>query len=89
VVSSFEAVKDVAPSGLVEAHLSRDRTFLAQTPQGFRYSEILEAHEKASESRQPYVDDGEVYAAYIGPVHTVEGDTRNRKITFVHDLEKP
>jgi 2-C-methyl-D-erythritol 4-phosphate cytidylyltransferase len=32
------------------------------------------------------IDDAEVYARYIGPVHTVEGERNNLKITYPDDF---
>jgi 2-C-methyl-D-erythritol 4-phosphate cytidylyltransferase len=81
-----EAPKQVGPSGLILADMCRDRFKLAQTPQGFLYERILEAHRRAKDSSHLYLDDAEVYAAFWSGVFTVPGDRRNRKITFKEDL---
>lgn len=86
VAPSTNAMKQISPDGTIEAHLSRAATVGAQTPQAFRYTEIVEAHRHAAEDGIEYVDDSEIYHRYIGPVHTVQGDLANIKITFPSDL---
>ena len=86
VVPSTSAMKVLNPMGDIESHLLRNRTFSAQTPQGFSFKEILEAHDKADEDRGEYIDDSEIWSVYVGPAHTVEGDPDNIKITYPKDL---
>jgi 2-C-methyl-D-erythritol 4-phosphate cytidylyltransferase len=86
VVDASEAPKRIGPSGLILEDLPRNQYKLAQTPQGFLYKRILEAHLQAKDSSHLFLDDAEVYAAYWSGVFTVPGDRRNRKITFKEDL---
>lgn len=86
VVDASEAPKRIGPSGLILEDLPRDQCKLAQTPQGFLYSRILEAHRRVKDSPHLFLDDAEVYAACWSGVFTVAGDRRNRKITFKEDL---
>ena len=76
--------------GFVIRHLKRGEILAAQTPQGFKYPEILKAHEKAAilaaEKNIEYTDDAEVWAEIIGPVAFISGDPENKKITFPGDL---
>ena len=88
VVPSTSAMKLLSPEGDIESHLKRDRTFSAQTPQGFSFREILDAHNKANEDKGSYIDDSEIWSVYVGPAHTVEGDPENIKITYPGDLRK-
>lgn len=88
VTPSVSAMKVLSPLGDIEQHLVRSSTVSAQTPQGFSYPEILEAHEKARQDENVYIDDSEIWSVYIGPSHTVEGDPDNIKITYPRDLEK-
>ena len=88
VVPSVSAMKVLTPLGDIESHLIRSLTVSAQTPQGFSFQEILEAHNKAMEKKGTYIDDSEIWSEYIGPAHTVEGDPRNIKITYPQDLEQ-
>jgi 2-C-methyl-D-erythritol 4-phosphate cytidylyltransferase len=92
VLEASEAVKEIDPAAgaaaFVRRHLPRHAIALAQTPQGFAYRGILAAHEKARAEGLSFVDDAEVYARFAGPVAWVPGDSANRKITFVEDLEE-
>jgi 2-C-methyl-D-erythritol 4-phosphate cytidylyltransferase len=86
VVDANEAPKRIGPSGLILEDLPREQYKLAQTPQGFLYRRILEAHRRVKDSPHLCLDDAEVYAACWSGVFTVPGDRRNRKITFKEDL---
>jgi len=86
VVPPLDAIKTVDESGFIVSHLDRKNIRCAQTPQGFRYRDILEAHRKASTDGKEYPDDSEVYCTYCGRVAAISGDPANRKITFVFDL---
>ena len=88
VTPSVSAMKVLNPMGDIEQHLVRTTTVSAQTPQGFSFPEIMEAHEKAREDDSTYIDDSEIWSVYIGPAHTVEGDPDNIKITYPGDLKK-
>jgi 2-C-methyl-D-erythritol 4-phosphate cytidylyltransferase len=87
VLEPSEAPKLVGSSGLVLADLSRRMVQLAQTPQGFIYERILEAHRRASSGARQHLDDAGVYASFWGPVYTVPGEPANRKITYPRDLK--
>jgi 2-C-methyl-D-erythritol 4-phosphate cytidylyltransferase len=86
VTEASEAPKKVGASGLILEDLPRQQIRMAQTPQGFLYSRILDAHNRATENPRLFFDDAEVYAAYAGPVFTVAGSRANRKITYREDL---
>ncbi|MFO7848978.1 MAG: IspD/TarI family cytidylyltransferase [Spirochaetia bacterium] len=87
VIPVTDALKRIDRDGYIEGHLSRSRTMGAQTPQAFAFPAILEAHRRADDDGSLYVDDSEIYSRYIGPVHTVQGDQENIKITFPGDLQ--
>ena len=87
VVPSIDAMKQLSEDGKITGHLPRKETVAIQTPQGFRFSKILEAHRKASEDNVHYIDDTEIYNRYAGPVTSVSGERRNRKITYSEDLD--
>lgn len=86
VIPSTDAMKQISPDRVITNHLERASTVSAQTPQGFRYDQIISAHQKAAEDDKEYIDDSEIYSHYVGPVYTVEGDLENRKITYLTDL---
>lgn len=85
-VQPRDAIKGVDGEGWFTRHFSRKDVFAVQTPQGFTFSEILYAHQKAESDGKIYIDDTEIYQEYAGKVKSVEGDPGNRKITYSHDL---
>ena len=87
VISPSDAVKSVDEGGFITSHAGRGTTRGVQTPQGFTFRRILEAHRKAASDGAAYIDDTEIFQKYAGPVYTVPGDPRNRKITYPHDLD--
>jgi len=78
------------PDTTVRRHLRRTNLCGAQTPQGFKFPEILRAHEKAAEREKrekfEYTDDAEIWGEFIGQVAVISGDPANRKITYPEDL---
>ncbi|RMF11769.1 MAG: bifunctional 2-C-methyl-D-erythritol 4-phosphate cytidylyltransferase/2-C-methyl-D-erythritol 2,4-cyclodiphosphate synthase [Alphaproteobacteria bacterium] len=66
--------------------LPRERLWRAQTPQGFPFAAILAAH-RATTGRS-LTDDAAVAEAVGMPVHLVEGDERNFKITEPADFAR-
>lgn len=73
---------------VIKAYIDREKTVFLQTPQVFRLSEILSAHEKAQAEGREFTDDTGLFTEYAGPVHVVPGETENTKITFPEDMEK-
>ena len=86
VVPPVNALKRISENGTVVDHLEKDNHACAQTPQGFKFLEILQAHIAAKEADRTYSDDAQAYDVAIGPVHTIPGDPSNIKITYRHDL---
>jgi 2-C-methyl-D-erythritol 4-phosphate cytidylyltransferase/2-C-methyl-D-erythritol 4-phosphate cytidylyltransferase/2-C-methyl-D-erythritol 2,4-cyclodiphosphate synthase len=85
-----ETPKEIDGSGFVVRHLRRAAIACAQTPQGFRFPDILAAHEKAAEKEKAgfeYTDDAEVWGEFAGKLASVPGERANKKITFPEDLE--
>ncbi|MDR1972478.1 MAG: 2-C-methyl-D-erythritol 4-phosphate cytidylyltransferase [Treponema sp.] len=74
----------------IRRHLRRSNLGLAQTPQGFAFPAILQAHQRAAERElaegYEYTDDAEVWGEFCGPVAVVPGERENRKITYPEDL---
>lgn len=73
----------------IAAMPSRQKVFLAQTPQGFHANLIHKAYEKASEDPNFIAtDDCGVVHRYFPeiPIGIVAGEVANRKITFPTDL---
>jgi 2-C-methyl-D-erythritol 4-phosphate cytidylyltransferase len=77
-------------NGIVTATLDRNKIFRAQTPQGFRYAEILAAHRKALHEAptQEFTDDSMI-AEFAGmQVEIVLGSEQNFKITTEQDMRR-
>ncbi|MBQ9524891.1 MAG: 2-C-methyl-D-erythritol 4-phosphate cytidylyltransferase [Bacteroidaceae bacterium] len=83
VVSVVETVRQICEDG-TSVTVPRDAYKLVQTPQAFRVSLLKEAY------RQPYIpaftDDASVVEALGKPVHLVEGNRENIKITTPADI---
>lgn len=74
-----------AESGLMTGSADREALRRVQTPQAFRYAEILAAHR--SWSGEPTAsDDAQIARAAGLTVALVEGDERLRKLTFAEDF---
>jgi 2-C-methyl-D-erythritol 4-phosphate cytidylyltransferase/2-C-methyl-D-erythritol 2,4-cyclodiphosphate synthase len=72
--------------GMVAGTLDRAGLYRAQTPQGFFYAEILEAHRRFAGAAM--TDDAALAEAAGLPVALVEGDGDNVKITEPADLTR-
>ena len=89
-VPLIDTPKEIDENGYIKRHLRRVHVGNAQTPQGFAFSDILYAHEKAAlkeKAGELYTDDAEVWGEFIGDVFVVPGSPQNKKITFPEDLE--
>jgi 2-C-methyl-D-erythritol 4-phosphate cytidylyltransferase len=83
--------KEYSPDFFITKHLKRANTGIAQTPQVFKFPEILYAHQKAAEASaeaadEDFTDDAEIWGRFYGPVAVIPGDPENRKITFQGDI---
>lgn len=75
----------VDDDGLLCGRLSREGICTVQTPQCFRFPDILRAHENAVPGKA-YTDDTEIFMDWGGKVAFVQGNADNRKITYASDL---
>jgi 1-deoxy-D-xylulose-5-phosphate synthase len=73
----------------VGATVARNGLYRAQTPQGFRFTEILAAHRAAAAAgRDDFTDDSAVAEWHGLRVAIVEGAEINRKLTTVADIRQ-
>ena len=82
-------VKDtlkLCENGLITKTVNRDNLWQAQTPQGFAYNKIFDAHQKLR--NQALTDDASLFEALGIKVAIVNGDAVNEKITLNQDLTK-
>src|SRR5690606_11424590 len=75
----------VAEEGLMAGSVARETLRRVQTPQAFRYTDILAAHEIWSDAPMAG-DDAQVALSAGLSVALVEGDERLRKLTFAEDF---
>ena len=87
-VTPTDTQKEIDADGFISRHLVRSSLTAVQTPQCFRFKELLEAHGRAASDDREYTDDTEIWGAYCGPVRVTKGDVNNIKITYPADLEK-
>ncbi len=73
--------------GYVIATLDRERIWVAQTPQVFKYEAIISAYIQALDDDREFTDDASVCEAYGISVRIVEGNSCNIKVTTPTDLE--
>jgi 2-C-methyl-D-erythritol 4-phosphate cytidylyltransferase/2-C-methyl-D-erythritol 2,4-cyclodiphosphate synthase len=82
-----DTLKRDTGAGTIAATVAREGLWRAQTPQGFRFPDILAAHQQAAKAgRDDFTDDAAI-AEWAGlPVALVEGATQNVKITTAADV---
>lgn len=85
-VPAGDTVKCVGKSGFIEKTLSRDRIWLAQTPQAFKYELIIRAHEVARRDGYTGSDDASLVERLGKNVRIIYGSKNNIKITVREDL---
>jgi 2-C-methyl-D-erythritol 4-phosphate cytidylyltransferase/2-C-methyl-D-erythritol 2,4-cyclodiphosphate synthase len=85
VKDTIKKVKD----GLVIETPDRSLLWAMQTPQIFSYALIVQAHEEARSKGVTSTDDCALLESMGHPVHIVEGDYANLKITTPEDLPRP
>lgn len=76
----------VVSEGVVVATLDRAKLMRVQTPQGFRHSLLSTAYTEAVRDGVSVTDCASVVERSGHPVHIVEGDETNFKITTPYDL---
>lgn len=87
-VPAKDTVKRVDESGYVAETYERRLLWLIQTPQAFRYDDILNAHIRAETEAWDEVTDDAILMEKLGiPVKIVQGSEENIKVTTPHDLE--
>lgn len=87
-VSPTDTIKEIDESGMITKHLKRQSLISVQTPQGFEFDTLYEAHCSALKDNIEYTDDTQVFGAYGKLVKVVPGDINNIKITYPGDLER-
>lgn len=82
-----DTIKQVQ-KGFVDKTLPRSELWAMQTPQGFAYKPLLEAHQAAIKRDLTATDDCALLEELGKPVFIVQGDYGNIKITTLEDLSE-
>jgi len=82
-----DTVKEIKNKNTVNRTISRENLMLAQTPQFFKYGEMLRSYEKAIKDNFIGTDESSIleYAGY--KVKIIEGERKNIKITTKEDIK--
>lgn len=82
-----DTVKEVGGDKIIVRTYMRNRIWLAQTPQAFRYNDIMTAHRKAvEEGWEGVTDDASLLEKSGIPVKVIEGSEKNIKVTTPDDM---
>ena len=84
-VKAKDTIKIVDTNNLVVSTTNRDKTYLIQTPQCFRRTELLELHKKYNNIN--VTDDSSLLELENKRIKIVDGDYQNIKLTYKEDLE--
>ncbi len=79
-----DSIRRIDAHGKIVECVDRRGLVRVQTPQVFRFDNLLEAHRLADGTMA--TDDAEVYMAAGGSVYVLEGDESNTKITYEADI---
>ncbi len=83
-----DTIKRSSDGRLAEGTEDRRTLFAAQTPQGFAYQSILDAHRRAASEPTEFTDDAAI-AEWAGMAVTLtKGSPRNIKLTHPEDFER-
>ncbi|UHA71679.1 2-C-methyl-D-erythritol 4-phosphate cytidylyltransferase [Paenibacillus sp. 481] len=82
-----DTIKQVNGDGVITATPDRRSLWAIQTPQAFRLSDVIRAHEHAQEQQVLGTDDAMLVERMGQLVHVVEGDYTNVKLTTPDDLD--
>jgi 2-C-methyl-D-erythritol 4-phosphate cytidylyltransferase / 2-C-methyl-D-erythritol 2,4-cyclodiphosphate synthase len=84
-----DTIKEVDAHGRVVATRDRSRLRTVQTPQAFRYGDLLAAHRRAAEAERDDFTDDAALAEWAGMDVTVfDGETGNMKLTTEDDFAR-
>lgn len=83
-IYATDTIKITDTDGKITKTIDRNTVFCAQTPQGFNFETILDAHKKLQ--NMAFTDDSSMLEYLNIPVFALEGTRSNKKITFREDL---
>jgi 2-C-methyl-D-erythritol 4-phosphate cytidylyltransferase len=81
-----DTIKVVDSENLIQSTPDRSQLWAAQTPQGFSVSLLKKCHEEGRQNGWEVTDDAALFEQCGFPVHIVEGEETNLKVTTPVDL---
>lgn len=82
--TSRDSLREMVERGGINRAVDRTKFYLVQTPQTFLGQVIFRAYDL--DYSPAFTDDASVVECFGHPIHIVNGDTQNIKITFIEDL---
>lgn len=86
-ITPTDTQKQIDENGFIVKHLQRSTLVAVQTPQCFKFEQLLKAHKNAKNESAEFTDDAEIWGKYCGDVRVIPGEIQNVKITYPKDLE--
>ena len=83
-----DTIKEIDKDGFITRHLVRSNLISIQTPQGFEFERIFNAHQQAAKTAQEFTDDSEIWDKFCGKVKITQGNPSNKKITYPGDIDE-
>ncbi len=83
VIDSIKTVEN----NFITGHPERQNLMAIQTPQGFKFRDILECHNRVKDIEKFYNDDTEIYSLCGKKVFVTAGSRENIKITYPDDIK--
>jgi 2-C-methyl-D-erythritol 4-phosphate cytidylyltransferase/2-C-methyl-D-erythritol 2,4-cyclodiphosphate synthase len=88
-IAVTDTIKAVDETGLVRATPDRAALRAVQTPQGFAFAPLLEAHRRAAlATHHAFTDDAALIEWTGGSVQVVTGEAANFKVTMPEDFDR-
>ena len=81
-----DTIKQVDPQHVIVNTPDRSQLWAAQTPQGFEVALLKQCHDKGQQQGWEVTDDAALLEKCGVPVHIVEGEETNLKVTTPVDL---
>lgn len=81
-----DTVHETSDDGRIVRTPARDRLWQAQTPQAFPAAVLRDSYRQAAQADVVETDDAALVARFAGPVHVIEGERSNIKITVSSDM---
>lgn len=79
-------------NGKYQRHFHRQNIGMVQTPQSFAFDKLLSAYSQldlkdTTTLQNIFTDDSSIYAKFIAPPYMLTGDIKNKKITYIEDVQ--